>query len=920
MKKTLIAITLILAALAVAHAHLLPGLVMGDDAELMVIRSHGFYRSFVDGHIPVRWISQLNEGYGYPVANFLYPLPFYIAVPFILIGLDVISAVKAVFVLSTVVSALTMFLWLRSWGRTLPAILGSLLYLVIPYRVFDLYARASIGEVVAFAIVPLVLWRVDKYLQKPNWSNIAWIGLSWSLLIPAHNSLAFLFSILIGGYIFLRKINQTTPKIPLTHKLINLVAIPTLTLFLSAWFWLPAVLELGYTRAPSIQISELQNHFQLIPDLALSFGLFPGLVLFVSAIFLRSKIYYFALISIILSLLLQFDFTQPIWHLLRLDTVLQFPFRLLAVSVVLIPFIFTLLTDHLIRQKQKLVLFPLIILLAVVFSMSLHSINQTPRSFFPEGYYTANFDTTTNQREFTPKWVTADPSKPATDPAEIPSNLHQAEILYTQRKTQEVVVGLNVPGETEVRFNTHYYPGWQVLLDDNLVDYQISSDGRIIVSLDPPGNADKRVELKLIWQETALRQFANYLSLSSLLLVICFLVYRRSKRLGQTIYVLSLILILTAISSAVIFKRDQLLQVFDPVSMEEKYLKSQWMDPASTEPLGDHGLYAWAGWAYVQGVNPILINPEMPPLGKYLIGGGTLLTGRPGLVGLFFSMTFLGSLYLLSYSILQIRGWSLFPVALMSWEPVLRNSLAYPMLDGIQLTGLCLAFWALIRADKSQGYRWYLLAGLGLGLVISSKFYATGILVGLSLVLFYLISGRWNQLKFLLVSLSVMFLIHLVSYLRFFQLGGSLREYLGIQKWIYHFYAQGSPDVTVGSYWLLAMFNRWQVWWGSEWGQSYTIASTHWRLTWPVAVVTAVAWLVKLWTRCRLTKLRDKLPMEYLLVTWLLVYGIFLTFIGGWPHYMLLFLPFSFVLLARLAISLLNRFSVNKIIKQFSKF
>src|SRR3990167_948271 len=81
------------------------GYFESQDGEWMVIRFSAFHQTLASGQFPVRFVDRLNNNYGYPVSNFLYPLPFYLAeVPKIL-GLGFVDSIKTVFVISTVASA-----------------------------------------------------------------------------------------------------------------------------------------------------------------------------------------------------------------------------------------------------------------------------------------------------------------------------------------------------------------------------------------------------------------------------------------------------------------------------------------------------------------------------------------------------------------------------------------------------------------------------------------------------------------------------------------------------------------------------------------------------------------------------------------------------------------------------------------------
>src|SRR3990172_6802434 len=85
------------------------GYFESHDGEWMVIRFSAFHQTLASGQFPVRFVDRLNNNYGYPVLNFLYPLPFYFAEIPKLLGFGFVDSIKIVFVVSTVVSAVAMF-------------------------------------------------------------------------------------------------------------------------------------------------------------------------------------------------------------------------------------------------------------------------------------------------------------------------------------------------------------------------------------------------------------------------------------------------------------------------------------------------------------------------------------------------------------------------------------------------------------------------------------------------------------------------------------------------------------------------------------------------------------------------------------------------------------------------------------------
>src|SRR3989344_5861086 len=119
-----------------------PGYFESHDGEWMVIRFSAFHQTLTNGQVPVRFVDRLNNNYGYPVFNFLYPLPFYLAeIPRIL-GFGFVDSIKIVFVVSTVASAVAMFWALSQVFNKWAVFAGMVLYIFVPYRFVYLYVRA----------------------------------------------------------------------------------------------------------------------------------------------------------------------------------------------------------------------------------------------------------------------------------------------------------------------------------------------------------------------------------------------------------------------------------------------------------------------------------------------------------------------------------------------------------------------------------------------------------------------------------------------------------------------------------------------------------------------------------------------------------------------------------------------------------
>ncbi|OGY18563.1 MAG: hypothetical protein A2900_03115 [Candidatus Chisholmbacteria bacterium RIFCSPLOWO2_01_FULL_50_28] len=861
------------------------GFWQSDDGEWMVIRFSAFHESLRDGHFPVRWTQRLNHSYGYPVFNFLYPLPFYLAEIPRLLGFGFVDSIKVIVGASVMAGAIGMYLFAKKWGH-FAAFIASLVYIVAPYRTFLLYERGSLGESVALAAVPFIFWFSDRLLRLKNWISVILLGISYAALIMSHNIIAALFTPLLLLYMFTIILKSKEKLYALRSTLYAIL----LGLSLSAFFWMPALWDLQYTREPQTQVSEYAAYFLSGMKLLGMLGIVPvgfillGLLkrnLFFPILGLLAVFFMHPISSAVVGV---FPWIEKIQFPWRLSTVFLFTSAVTAAQVFATPGI---------TRKLRWVAF-VFVSIALLTSVlpSTTNIRYINR---PEGFYTTNDDTTTVKKEFTPIWVRQDPTNKADRPFEIFATQGSYEVLDQELKTGNYYLQLRLREPARLRFYTHYFPGWKLYVDDEAVAPDPDkTEGLLEVNLSP-GTNDQRI-VKALFERTPVRSMAEWISLVSMLIVLVLAVINRfpgsnwTKRIGIVVGVFAM----ANIGFFILTNLPTYRQKFDPVQMESAYLNSQWVNPdaRTSKAIGDSGLYTWAGWAYLHGKNPVLINPEMPPLGKYIIGLMLIVTMRPAMVGFILASFALTTHFVLARYILKDIWLALTATALLSLEPVMHNLLNITMLDGLQVSFLNLTLLFFLKGLKQA--RWFALASLMLGGVAATKFYVSAAVVIIALTGFLILFNKWQKLVFFLLSLPIAGIVHIASYAIFFIQGNTIRSYFGAQKWIYEFYRQGNVGtVPLGSYWLLVLFNRWRIWFGQQWGMFTTIKSNLWRISWPInllaALVAVVSWMKK------------RLPEEFgVLVVWLAVYSVFLTFIIGWPHYMLLFLPYSYILLVQL--------------------
>ena len=364
------------------------------DARHSVYFLFEFDRGFQDGYLYPRWQPDFAFGYGYPFFNIYGPLSTYAGEAFHLLGLDFPEAVKAVFALSVTLSGLAMYGFAKQvLGRrarpgepSRAGLVAAVAYMVIPYRLVDLYVRASLAECSAYALIPLVLWGVWAAIDHPRLANVLGLALAYAALLFTHPLTALLLTLILVLYVALLALARVNDRQPwrrlsresllpwlghLGHVLIPVATGLILGLALSAIFSFPAMTENRFVRldqwyggryawggdfveffqlfsprwgfGTSVPGPEDQVSFQLgavpvILSLLAVFSLFgrrrhhPGPAESASGFSPGRLVAFFAgLTAVVVFLML--GISAPLWDALPLVRLAQFPWRLLTLTV-----------------------------------------------------------------------------------------------------------------------------------------------------------------------------------------------------------------------------------------------------------------------------------------------------------------------------------------------------------------------------------------------------------------------------------------------------------------------------------------------------------------------------------------------------------------------------------------------------------
>lgn len=535
---------------------------MHDDTQ--VTRVFEMAKALADGMFPVRWSMDLGFGFGYPIFNFYAPFAYYIGGIINLLGLNALDATKLTMIIGIIVSGFSMYVFSKEFFGKAGGIFSALLYVYAPYHALDIYVRGDVAEFFAYAFIPLMFFGLYKIYKENKFTNILITAISFALIILSHNLTAFLITpfALIFTMFLIYKNKKTFNKYVIAY---------ILGLSLSAFYFIPALLEMKYTNVLS-QIgggADFKDHFVCLSQLWASpwgyggsakgcidgisfmigkYHLIFGLTAVALILFYlfskkiiklsddeKSKLPFIIIIFVffLVSIFLMLDISRPVWEILKPMEFLQFPWRFLILTVFCLSFV----SGALLWITQKFIKGNSFYLLFVISSLVVVIVNV--KFFIPQKFlhissedYTRtdiiNWDISKISYEYMPK--NFPPQSIYTANTNFNSiNINQNLLLRSvTQNTKSLNLLVNVINPSEMVVPIAYFPAWQVFVDGKqgyVSSNGFSSWGKVTFYL--PNKGEHVVNIKYI--ETPIEKVSDAISIAGLLVVILGIIYFRKK-------------------------------------------------------------------------------------------------------------------------------------------------------------------------------------------------------------------------------------------------------------------------------------------------------------------------------------------------------------------------------------------------------
>jgi len=507
-----------------------------------------FYNILFNEHILPRWIPEFNVGYGDPYFLFAYFLPYFAGSVFHLIGFSFLDSIKLLLAISFILSGLTMYLWAKDELGEKAGFVCGLFYLFVPYHLVDLHFRVTIAETLSFVFLPLLLFFAKKIIYLPRISTILLGAICYALLILTHQITSLTFTPILISYALFTWL----PKKKKSYKdlLLYLLSI-ILGFLLSAFYWLPIIIEAQYTQASlSKTISSFTNPIELLyspwrygllfqghmGELSFLIGYTQVFIIIASIYLLYKKqfikknknLLLFFLVIFFISIFMITPQSKVVWANLPLFKYSQYSYRLLEIIALC-----TSIIAGIVVTKWNKNSFIIILCLITVLYTLLNWGNRKAISYMNDIYLKNEF----NQMPDVPIYL--EPSSP------IWANLKKSRVRIKPKTHIEILSGkakikqisrtsinhkyiINAATTVEIKENTLYFPGWVLLVDGEtkkILYTQSKYPGIVTFSL-PKGLH----EVELAFHDTKDRTIGLLITITTSILVLILLLFSVIKQ------------------------------------------------------------------------------------------------------------------------------------------------------------------------------------------------------------------------------------------------------------------------------------------------------------------------------------------------------------------------------------------------------
>ncbi|MDD3417306.1 MAG: hypothetical protein PHY47_25495 [Lachnospiraceae bacterium] len=494
-------------------------LIYGHDLAVHLMRIEGLKDAILDKQFPAMIYPNSNNGFG--VLGFVYPNLFLLfSAGLRLCNVSMVTSYQSLLIMINIATAAVTYYSAKTITKSNDAaLMACIIYMLSPYRLNDLYIRASLGEVIAMIFLPIVIAGIYHIFlgDKKKWYLLV---IGYSGVVQSH-MLSCIFvtmiSVIMGILLFKHLLME--------KRIFALAKAITAFLIINGWYIIPVYI---FTKS-AVGLNRIQNTDfyedavfpgQLLmtkastfttlsvgdgigQEMQLSIGIMCGIVLLLGVFYLlhnrkqeqkAEKIVHLLMVSLMVlcGVMLFASTTIFPWKALskiafisKLMSTIQFPFRFLSIVTVSLALICGLVienTDMLRKYKKELM-----VVLIIVGMVGAYEIMD---GYLQEEVYITKTSGGFTEFELSEYWPDGTKSETFEDTSYWVSG---AEITYYQKEGTKLEFFYDAAQEGAfIQLPLLYYPGYRAKLSDGeTLKVVRGEENRVCVALNESKNKQK---------------------------------------------------------------------------------------------------------------------------------------------------------------------------------------------------------------------------------------------------------------------------------------------------------------------------------------------------------------------------------------------------------------------------------------------
>lgn len=519
------------------------------------------HKSLVDGMFPVRWVDGLGYGYGYPIFNFYAPLPYYFGALFMLLGFGALTSTKLMLGFGILLSSLTMFFLVRKNLGTNSGIVSSVIYAYLPYHAVNIYVRGAVGELFAYAFLPIIFIGLFNLINIKYVKNLFFreintiVTISFGIFLVAlsHNLTLLMLFILLPIFIFVGIFFAKSKKAFFLILFSSIV----IGIGLSSFYILPAILEMHFTNVAS-QVgggADFPDHFVCLQQFWNSPWGFGGSVagcldglsfklgklnillsifafLFTAYVAKRKKvssipIVIFSICLLFASLFFTLDYSKLIWEMIPGMNFIQYPWRFIN-FIGLSLSILAGSTIYFIRTKSAIFQIALVILIIVTTIVTNQKLFQPQKyNYFNDLYYQNEKYVKFTVSKISDEYLPASFVVPLAF-SELPESKavlkdSSGSIFVLEDRPSLLRFDYKSDSNGIIHVNKSYFPAWEARDRGKVVSIESSKNGINI----PVSKGQGQIVLRFV--QTPIENLGNFITIIAFTILFVGIIVRRIK-------------------------------------------------------------------------------------------------------------------------------------------------------------------------------------------------------------------------------------------------------------------------------------------------------------------------------------------------------------------------------------------------------